>query len=149
VGIYAAGSAAGSSNASNAYYASFGTNTAPAAQLTLFPQQSGTTLVGSAGMEWHLVTIERSGGNVTWVVDGILIATVPVADDAVFTGENFFLGHSDTNATSSADPNDGALLFTLIDNVKVIPEPGCGLVVLLGLVGVAVTRRRRSAGSHA
>lgn len=32
---------------------------------------------------------------------------------------DFFFGHSDTNATSSADANDTALLFTLIDNVKV------------------------------
>lgn len=121
-GIYAAGTAAGSSNSSNPYYASFGQNVAPAAQVALFPQQSGTTQIGSAGMEWHRVEIQKAGGSVTWKVDGLLIATVPVADDTVATGNNIFFGHSDVNATSSTDPNDGALLFTLIDNVYVVPS---------------------------
>jgi hypothetical protein len=141
-GIYAAGIQAGSSNASDPYYASFGTQAAPAAQIALFPQQTGTTLVGSYGMEWHVVQIAQSGGNVTWTVDGVLIATVPVADDTVLTGNNIFFGHSDTNATSSTDPNDTALLFTLIDNVVLVPEPGAvGLVALAG-VGLAARRRR-------
>ena len=118
-GIYAAGTAVGSTNASDPYYASFGSNTAPAAQLSLYPQQTGTTLVGSAGIEWHQVKIEKRGPTVSWSVDGILIATVPVADDTVNTGNNIFFGHCDTNATSSTDPNDGALLFTLIDNIRV------------------------------
>jgi hypothetical protein len=141
-GIYAAGSVSGSSNASNSYYSSFGTVTAPAAQSALFSQQNGTTLIGSAGMEWHQVTLERANGNVTWTVDGILISTVPVADDTVLTGDNIFFGHSDTNATSSIDPNDTALLFTLIDNVVVIPEPSTGLLMLAGFAGAAVRRRR-------
>lgn len=141
-GIYAAGSIAGSSNASDPYYSSFGSNAAPAAQLASFPQQTGTTLIGSAGMEWHQVTIERSGASVTWVVDGILIATVPLTDDTVLTGDNIFFGHSDTNTTSSTDPNDGALLFTLIDNVRVIPEPSAGLLLVFGVVRIAGARRR-------
>jgi hypothetical protein len=118
-GIYAAGVQAGSTNASDPYYAGFGTVTAPAAQVTLFPQQTGTTLVGSSAWEWHQVEIKKLGANVTWEVDGVLIATVPAADDTVSTGNNIFFGHSDINATSSTDPNDGALLFTLIDNVMV------------------------------
>jgi hypothetical protein len=141
-GIYAAGTQAGSTNASDPYYASFGTVSAPAAQLALFPQQSGTTLVGSAAMEWHQVEIARSGANVTWRVDGTLIATVPVADDNVLTGNNIFFGHSDTNATSSTDPNDSALLFTLIDNVRVVPEPATALLFSAGWILALVAMRR-------
>lgn len=140
-GIYAAGAVAGSSNASDPYYAALGSNDAPAAQLALFPQQSGTTLIGSFGMEWHQVEIERAGGSVTWKLDGLLIASVPVADDTVDTGGNIFFGHSDTNATSSTDPNDAALLFTLIDNVVLVPEPGS--LYAVALIGLAVARRRR------
>ena len=142
-GIYAAGVQAGSTNAADPYYASFGSVSAPAAQTALFPQQTGTTLVGSAAFEWHDVLITKNGSNVTWTVDGILIATVPVADDTVLTGNNIFLGHSDTNGTSSTDPNDGALLFTLIDNVvvSVVPEPTS--LALLGVGALGLMRRRR------
>jgi hypothetical protein len=143
-GIYAAGTQAGSTNASDPYYASFGTVSAPAAQLALFPQQSGTTLVGSAAMEWHQVEIAKTGANVTWKVDGTLIATVPVADDTVLTGNNIFFGHSDTNATSSTDPNDTALLFTLIDNVRVVPEPATAMLVSVAWLFMLITIGRSS-----
>ncbi len=141
-GIYAAGVQAGSSNASDPYYASFGTVAAPAAQTALYPQQTGTSLVGSAAFEWHRVEIAKIGVNVTWKVDGTLIATVPAADDTVATGNNIFFGHADTNATSSTDVNDGALLFTLIDNVRVVPEPGTVALVVFGLSGLLAVRRR-------
>ena len=140
-GIYAAGVAGGSTNGSNAYYSGFGGNAAPAAQLLAFPQQTGLTGVGSAGMEWHQVEIEKLGGSVTWKVGGLLIATVPTADDTVAGGFNIFFGHGDTNATSSTDVNDGALLFTLIDNVVVTPEPTS--LSLLGLSALGLLARRR------
>jgi hypothetical protein len=142
-GIYAAGTQAGSTNASDPYYASFGAVSAPAAQTLLFPQQTGTTLVGSAAFEWHDVLITKSGANVTWTVDGILIATVPVADDTVLSGNNIFFGHSDTNLTSSTDPNDVNLLFSLIDNVRVsvVPEPTS--LALIGVGALGLLRRRR------
>jgi hypothetical protein len=93
-------------------------------------------------MEWHEVEIEKSGSIVTWTVDGTLIATVDSAT-ATTAGNNIFFGHSDTNATSSTDPNDGALLFTLIDNVRVtIPEPGTLVMLVIGLVGFVAVRRR-------
>lgn len=140
-GVYAAGAVAGSRNHSNAYYSSFGGVAAPAAQTLLFSQQTGTTLVGSAGMEWHQVEIIKTATTITWTVDGTLIATVD-AGAVTFGGNNIFFGHSDTNATSSTDPNDGALLFTLIDNVQVIPEPGTGAVMMLGAVLLGMRRRR-------
>jgi len=141
-GVYAAGTQAGSSNASDPYYAGFGTVSPPAAQTALFAQQTGTTLVGSAAFEWHQVEIAKVGANVTWKVDGVLIATVPAADDTVASGNNIFFGRSDTNGTSSTDVNDTALLFTLIDNVRVVPEPSAITLGLLGLAGLLATRRR-------
>ena len=143
-GVYAAGNAAGSSNQSHPYYASFGANTAPAAQLLAFPQQSGVTLVGSAGMEWHQVLIQKSGNEISWYVDGLRIATVD-ATTANLGGGNIFFGHADSNTTSSTDPNDAALLFTLIDNVQVhegvVPEPGTAGLLAIGALA-SLTRRR-------
>jgi hypothetical protein len=134
----------GNRNHSHPYYAGFGSVSPPAAQTALFPQQTGTTLVGSSAFEWHDVIITKSGSNVTWTVDGLLIATVPLAHDTVLTGDNIFFGHSDTNATSSTDVNDIHLLFTLIDNVvvSVVPEPSALALVAIG--GMGLLRRRRA-----
>ncbi|MBK8916193.1 MAG: PEP-CTERM sorting domain-containing protein [Phycisphaerales bacterium] len=142
---YASGNAvyaapAGAINNTAAYYSGFGGVAAPAAQLGLFPQQTGTTQVGSAGMQWHEVEIEKLANLVTWRVDGLLIATIDL-NTVTLSGGNIFFGHSDINATSSTDPNDAALLFTLIDNVRVTPEPTS--LALLGLVALAARRRGR------
>jgi hypothetical protein len=141
--VYAA-VGAGNRNSSHAYYASLGANTAPAAQVVLFPQQTGATLVGSAGMEWHQVLLDVVDGLASWKVDGLPIATVDLST-VVLGGGNIFFGHSDSNATSSTDPNDGALLFTLIDNVAVnaaVPEPGAIGVLVLGAL-ITLRRNRR------
>lgn len=142
--VYAAGAVTGNRNQSHAYYASFGNVAAPAAQLALYPQQSGTTLAGSAGMEWHDVEIAKIGTKATWRVDGVLIATIDLTT-VTLGGGNIFLGHSDTNATSSTDVNDVNLLFTLIDNVVVegIPEPSSFALFGLATIGLAAVRRRR------
>ncbi|MEX2309022.1 MAG: PEP-CTERM sorting domain-containing protein [Pirellulales bacterium] len=144
-GVFAAGTSTtpDSRNGADPYYASFGGNSAPAAQTLLFPQQTGSTGAGAPAMRWHEVVIEKSGGNVTWKVNGILLATVPAGDDSVATGNNIFFGHSDINAGSSADVNDAALLFTLIDNVCVVPEPSSIALCLIGVLGLLVGRRRR------
>jgi hypothetical protein len=145
-GVYAAGTGTSpdARNNSHPYYAGFGGATPPAAQTALFPQQTGASVVGSSPFEWHEVEIVKSGGNVTWTVDGLLIATVPVAHDTVATGNNIFFGHSDTNTTSSTDVNDVNLLFTLIDNVVVTPEPATLGMAAFGLLGACALRRRRA-----
>ncbi len=144
-GVFAAGTGTSpdARNQSHPYYASFGGNTAPAAQTTLYAQQTGTTLVGAAGMEWLPVEIRKSGGVVTWTVQGTLIATVLVSADTVNTGNNIFLGHGDTNTGSSGDANDAALLFSVYDNLSVtlIPEPTT--LGLLAGAGVLALRRRK------
>lgn len=145
-GVYAAGTGTSpdARNHLHPYYASFGGIAAPAAQTLLFPQQTGLSLVGSAPFEWHDVVIQKLAGSVTWTVDGVLIATVPAAHDTAATGNNIFFGHSDTNGTSSTDPNDVNLLFTLIDNVRVeaVPEPSGASLLVLSLVVLTGARRR-------
>lgn len=131
--------AAASNNASDPYFAAFGGVAAPAAQLALFPQQTGSTGVGTSGMAWHEMEIVSAGGFVTWRMDGLLIATVDLSTVTI-SGGNIFFGHSDINATSSTDPNDADLLFTLIDNIVVVPAPAT--LPALGL-GVLAIRRRR------
>jgi hypothetical protein len=107
------------------------------------------TAVGAAGMTWHQVNIAKVGDNVTWTVDGVLLSTADVGALA-FGGANIFFGHSDINGTSSTDPNDAALLFTLIDNVRVeqnpaaVPEPGTLITLGAGLVAVALRQRRKA-----
>jgi hypothetical protein len=143
-GVYAAGTGTSpdARNHLHPYYASFGGVAAPAAQTLLFPQQTGLSLVGSSPFEWHQVVIEKLGANITWTVDGLLIATVPAGDDTVAGGNNIFFGHADTNGTSSTDPNDVNLLFTLIDNVQVIPEPSSMAILGMSLIGLLVRGKR-------
>lgn len=135
----------GAINNSSPYYAGFGGVSAPAGQLLLFPNQTGSTDPGEISFGWRRVVIEVAGGNATWSVDGLPFASVPL-QGLTLGGGNIFLGHSDTNASSSTDPNDFLLNVTLIDNVRVdiIPEPGS--VLLLGAAGLlGVMRRRRPA----
>ena len=138
--------AAATRNANDPYYAGFGQVEAPAAQVVLFPQQTGTTAVGSAGMEWHQVAITKSGDSLSWTVDGLLIVTIDLTT-VTLSGGNIFFGHSDTNATSSTDPFDADLLFTLIDNIHVVPEPSSGLLAILAAAivgGCFFQQRKRS-----
>jgi hypothetical protein len=146
-GVYAAGNvvspaASDSRQASDPYYASLGSKTAPAAQLALFPGQTGTTAPGTFGMAWHDVTIDKVGDTLTWTVDGLRIATVPL-NGAVPGGDNLFFGMFDINTTPSGDPND-FLNNAIFDNivVKPVPEPSMtGLLACAG--GVALMRRRK------
>lgn len=117
-------------NSSETFYSTnFGSVTAPAAQVSAFPQQLGTTPAGSIGMEWHEVEIAKVGNVVTWTMDGFLLITVDgtnTVTDRIPDGSNIFFGHSDINAGSSAEPSRFDLQFILFDNVVVeaIADPG-------------------------
>ncbi len=146
---YASGNAVyqapgGAINGSDAYYAGFGGASAPAAQVGLYPGQTGVTDAGEVGFRWSHVVIDVEDGFATWSIDGLPIATVDLST-VTLGGSNILFGHGDTNAGSSADPNDSLLNVTLIDNVVVsaiIPEPASLGLVALGL-GLAAAARRR------
>jgi len=146
-GVYAAGdvgggAAADSRQASNSYYASLGSKTAPLAQQILYPNQSGTTAAGTFGMAWHDVIVDKVGDTLTWTVDGLRIAAVPL-NGAVPGGDNIFFGMFDINTNASTDPNN-FLNTAIYDNVVVtqIPEPAAGML-LLGVGGLVALRRRQ------
>lgn len=145
-GVFAAGigTSPDARNDTHPYYAGIGGVSAPAAQLALFPQQTGSTATGAAGMQWHEVEIAKVGNLVTWTLGSKLIATVDLSSPAAtLAGGNIFFGHSDINTSSSADANDVNLLFTLIDNVEVIPEPSTIVLAGLAMFGLAGLARRK------
>jgi len=147
--VYAAGAATGSTNNSNAYYASLGTNTPPAAQTALFAQQTGATAVGTLGMVWRQWEVQKIGTIITWKVDGKLISTIDTNMNPAFAfdGSDIFFGQFDINATSSTDSNARALLFGLVDNIVVtdqVPEPASILLLSLGAVTTVMRRKRRA-----
>lgn len=131
----------GGRNGNDLYYAVFGGESAPPDQVTLYPGQTGVTDPGEIGFVWRSVTIEILDGSATWSVDGTPIAVVDLGTVSL-GGGNLFLGHGDTNASSSTDPNDQVLNVTLIDNVsvEVIPEPG---TYALGIIGALLLFGRR------
>src|ERR1051325_5394180 len=143
-GVYAAGSTTSpdSRNAADPYYAQFGGKTAPADQITLFPQQTGTTGAGTAAWAWHDVQIDKIGDLVTWSIDGLRIATV--STNGTTPGNDIFLGMFDSNGTSSTDPND-FLITAIYDNLTVtgVPEPSTCLLGCLGAAAFFLFRRRK------
>jgi hypothetical protein len=136
---------AGAINNSAAYYAVYTAQSAPAAQLGLFPGQTGSTDVGETSFTWRRVTIEVAGGFTTWSIDGTPLAKIDMSTVSL-GGGNILFGHSDTNAGASTDANRVALNVTLIDNVKVetveIPEPTSVLLCLVAAFGWVNSRRR-------
>ena len=127
---------AGSRNQSNVYYSVFAGQSAPAAQLALFPTQTGTALNGTTAFGWHKWKIEKTGAIVTWTIDNLKIARVDTTGQ-VMGGSNIHLNFSDTNAgVSGSDLN-----CAIFDNVNVVPEPAT--MAALGLGVVALIRRKR------
>ncbi|HTD68710.1 MAG TPA: Calx-beta domain-containing protein [Candidatus Limnocylindria bacterium] len=113
-GAYAAGTQSTARNNSDPYYAEFGRETAPAAQISSHSAQAGVSLVGCAGMAWHDIVVIKQGTNVTWIMDGTRIATV---NTTTFTlSSNIFLGYFDT---ANGLPDNPAMCFALVDNLRV------------------------------
>jgi hypothetical protein len=148
--VYASGNAvyngATSNNNSNVYYTSaYSSVSAPAAQVGLFPGQTGSTDPGETAFSWRKVKIEVAGGFATWSVDGTVLGKVDLST-VTLGGGNILFGMSDTNATSSTDANRAALNVTLIDNITVVPEPACSTLIAFGLAAIGlISRRRRGA----
>jgi hypothetical protein len=110
--------AGGSRDQGDPYYAEFGREPAPEAQVAQYANQTGQTYPGAQGFQWRDVVITKQGNQVTWVVDGLRLATVDVTA-ITFGGGNILFLHSDINAGSSSDPNAPDLAFGLVDNVRV------------------------------
>jgi hypothetical protein len=121
-GAYAAGTNADVRGNFNAYYGGFGGVAAPASQVSSYPTvQTGLTDAGSVGLAWHKFIIAKQGTNVTWTIDGLLIANVDITGAAMST--NVMINYTDQFlSTSSGNPE---LRFAVIDNFKVetIPAP--------------------------
>jgi len=114
-GVYAAGIGTAGS-AADPYYAVFGNQTAPDSQSNLFPDQTGLTAPGTPGEVWHDVVITKRGDTVTWVIDGLRMATINSADFGITLSTNIFVGQSDINNGQAVLPE---MLFSLVDNLVV------------------------------
>jgi hypothetical protein len=121
-GVYAAGTV-GSRNNANAYYqATFppqsATNNCPG-QLALYPQQTGLTQGGSAGMRWNDISLKKVGDIITYTINGLLIATIDISTNGTLGGANIVFGHFDINTGASTDVNATNLAFSLVDNIRI------------------------------
>jgi hypothetical protein len=113
-GVYAAGTTNNPRATTNPYYSLWGGVAAPAAQLANYPSQTGTGQGGNMGMAWHTFVITKATNAVTWLIDGIPIATVPA--DATSLSTNVFVGFEDLFPGASGVP---AMTFVLIENLRV------------------------------
>src|SRR5207249_9050534 len=85
----------GAVNNSNAYYAFYTPQPAPAAQLALYPGQTGTTDPGETSFIWRRVVIDVADGFAYWSIDGLALAKVDLSTVTLGGGDIFF-GHDDT-----------------------------------------------------
>jgi hypothetical protein len=130
-------------SATNPYYSIWGGIQAPAAQVTAYSVQAGTSDVGSFGVSWHTVVIGHETNTVYWVIDGILLATVP--DSFAPLGPNVFVGWADNfNNSVTSFPNPAAMSFGIIDDLRVetiaaTPITITGIQIVGGNVEVTFT----------
>jgi hypothetical protein len=133
-GVYAAaptGNATANANTDPYYVAKFPMQTAPANEHTIASTEygsdaadvmAGNMQAGSFGFAWHKVTLTKTGGTVTWDIDGNRIAQYDVSA-LTLGGNNIALGQSDVNGTTARHP---ALVFTVFDNLTVMDVPAAG-----------------------
>jgi len=136
-------------NADNTYYHTTfpGGQQAPASQQAAFPgpaagaNQTGSLKPGTLGFVWRKWEITKSGNSVSWVIDGLPIATFA---SGTFTGTNVFVGHWDVFASITDNP---AVTFGIIDNLEVeaIPEPASVALIAVCLTLTGLASRRRHA----
>lgn len=115
-------------SATNPYYSIWGGIQAPAAQVTAYSQQAGTSDIGAMGASWHTFVVGYETNTVYWVIDGILIATVP--DSYAPLGPNIFVGWADNfNNSATSFPNPAAMSFGIIDDLRVETIPGTPITI--------------------
>jgi hypothetical protein len=103
----------GSQGVGSSYYSEFGLEAAPSIQSDNISEQAGLTLKGCIAFAWHDVTITKLGTNVTWAIDGLPIAIVPIT---TALSSNVFIGFTDPVTGSATLPS---VMFALFDNVRV------------------------------
>lgn len=114
-GVYAAGTNDNPRSTGNPYYSLWGSIPAPPAQLANFPTQTGISQPGNMGEAWHTFVITKATNAVSWVIDGIPVATVPA--DSTPLSTNVFVGFEDLFAgVLSGNP---PMSFVLIENLRV------------------------------
>jgi hypothetical protein len=118
-GVYAAGTVGSRNNTATYYQSTFPPVAAPAAQLSLYPQQSGTTQGGSAGMRWCDVSLKKVGNIITYTINGLLIATADISTNGTLGGANIVFGQFDINAAASTNATATNLAFSLVDNIRI------------------------------
>lgn len=117
-------------NNSQAYYVTnFPSQTVPAAQLALYPQQTnsvgqaGTNAPGSAGFKWRDVSLKKLANIFTYSIDGVVIARTDMSTNGTLGGANILFNCFDINQTASIDPNYTNLNFALFDNIRITNFP--------------------------
>ena len=114
-GVYSGGVGANVRGNNDPYYSNVfpGGQTAPAAQQSTYPQQTGGLDVGTVGFAWRDVVINKNGNIVEWFIDGLKIASLT---NVSFTSSNIFIGYWDSFNSLSDNTN---LSFGLVDNLRV------------------------------
>ncbi|WP_428389044.1 PEP-CTERM sorting domain-containing protein [Mucisphaera sp.] len=112
--------------------------------------QSAVGVDGRMAEEWVTIRVESFGDDTTLSINGVDLITIAGSD---FTSGDVFMGYADYfgsvaggetaniyDGVSAFDPFNAS--FGIIDNVvvEVVPEPASA--ALLGLAGLALTRRR-------
>jgi hypothetical protein len=114
-GVYSAGTAGNARGNGNSYYASAFPQgqTAPASQISAYPNQAGQMAAGAVGFKWRNMLIRKTGTKVEWFIDGLKIAGIT---NGTFSGNNIFVGYWDGFNSLS---DNFQMSFGLVDNLRV------------------------------